>query len=456
MTIVVILVFFTLALLGMPLAFALGLASLGGLLAGGIELSVLPQRMMHAVDSFPLMAIPLFMLAGELMVRAGIMKRMIHFANALVGRVHGGLAHVAIVAGMMLAAVSGAAVASASALGSTLVPAMRKTYDDGYSSAVVASAANLGAIIPPSNAMIVYALMAGSAVSVGGLFMAGVVPGILLTLGFMTVASVLSVKRGFKLTGDAFSFRTAAIEAWRALPVLAMPVVVVGGIVGGVFTPTEGAGIAVAYAVIVGFCVTRELKISDLAPALFQAAIGAAMVGALIAFAAGVTFLFTIDMVPAAMAEFLQGVSDNPTVFLVLVMSLLIVVGMFIESNAAYIMLVPLFAPVAGTFGIDPLLFGFLFVFNLVIGMMTPPVGVVLFVMSGITRVKMAALIRNVWPYVAVQYAVLILCLIFPGIVTWLPRALVPTLMYGTVCTNGGKSVTADGRWAWEFWSAKK
>ena len=186
----------------------------------------------------------------------------------------------------------------------------------------------------------------------------------------------------------------------------------------------EGAGIAVAYAVIVGFCVTRELKISDLAPALFQAAIGAAMVGALIAFAAGVTFLFTIDMVPAAMAEFLQGVSDNPAVFLVLVMSLLIVVGMFIESNAAYIMLVPLFAPVAGTFGIDPLLFGFLFVFNLVIGMMTPPVGVVLFVMSGITRVKMAALIRNVWPYVAVQYAVLILCLIFPGIVTWLPRAL--------------------------------
>lgn len=424
MTLAVIVIFFTFALLGMPLAFALGLASLGGLLAGGIELSVLPQRMMHAVDSFPLMAIPLFMLAGELMVRAGIMKRMIDFANALVGRLHGGLAHVAIVAGMMLAAVSGAAVASASALGSTLVPAMRKTYDDGYSSAVVASAANLGAIIPPSNAMIVYALMAGSTVSVGGLFMAGVVPGILLTIGFMAVASLLSVRRGFKLTGDPFSVRTAFVEAYRALPVLAMPVVVVGGIVGGVFTPTEGAGIAVAYAVIVGFFVTRELKLNDLAPALFQAAIGAAMVGALIAFAAGVTFLFTIDMVPAMMADFLQSVSQNPMVFLVLVMTFLIVVGMFIESNAAYIMLVPLFAPVASAFGIDPLLFGFLFVFNLVIGMMTPPVGVVLFVMSGITRVAMGDLIRNVWPYVAVQYAVLVLCLLFPGIVTWLPRLL--------------------------------
>lgn len=424
MTLVVLTTFFVFALIGMPLAFALGLASLAGLLVGGIELSVLPQRMMHAVDSFPLMAIPLFMLAGELMVRGGIMKRLIDFSNAIVGRLHGGLAHVAIVAGMMLAAVSGAAVASASALGSTLVPAMRKTYDDGYSSAVVAAAANLGAIIPPSNAMIVYALMAGSTVSVGGLFMAGVIPGVLLTIGFMAVASWLSLRKGFKLSGDPFDLRRAARETLRAFPVLAMPIVVVGGIVGGVFTPTEGAGIAVAYAVIVGFFVTRQLRIDDLAPALFSAAVGAAMVGALIAFAAGVTFIFTIDMIPAAMAQFLKDLTANPMVFLVLVMSMLIVVGMFIESNAAYIMLVPLFAPVAASFGIDPLLFGFLFVFNLVIGMMTPPVGVVLFVMSGITRVSMGELIRNVWPYVAVQYGVLVLCVLFPGLVTWLPRVL--------------------------------
>lgn len=424
MTTIVIIVFFTLALFGMPLAFALGLASLGGLLAGGIEIAVLPQRMMHAVNSFPLMAIPLFMLAGELMVRGGIMQRLIDFSNSIVGRLHGGLAHVAIVAGMMLAAVSGAAVASASALGSTLVPAMRKTYDDGYSSAVVASAANLGAIIPPSNAMIVYALMAGSSVSVGGLFMAGIVPGLLLTLGFMATATVLSVRKGFKLTGEPFSLRNVMVETWRALPILVMPIVVVGGIVGGVFTATEGAGIAVAYAMLVGFFVTRQLTIADVFPALFNAAVSAAMVGALIAFAASVTFLFTIDLVPAAMARFLQELTSSPTLFLILVMAMLIVVGMFIESNAAYIMLVPLFAPVAMKFGIDPLLFGFLFVLNLVIGMMTPPVGVVLFVMSGITRVSMARLIANVWPYVAVQYVVLVLCMVFPGLVTWLPRAL--------------------------------
>ncbi|WIY27399.1 TRAP transporter large permease [Parasedimentitalea psychrophila] len=424
MTLAVILIFFALALMGTPLAFALGLASLGGFLVGDIELTVLPQRMMHSVNKFPLMAIPLFMLAGELMVLGGIMQRLIDFANAIVGRLHGGLAHVSIVAGMMLAAVSGAAVASASALGSTLVPAMRKNYDDGYSAAVVASASNLGAIIPPSNAMIVYALMAGSSVSVGGLFMAGVVPGIMLTLAFMALASWLSYRKGFKLTGDVFDLRNALRETWRALPVLMMPIVVVGGIVGGVFTATEGAGIAVAYAVIIGFFVTKKLKVSDLFPALFKAAVGAAMVGALIAFAAGVTFLFTIDMVPAAIADFLVQVTSSPMIFLLLVMGILIVVGMFIESNAAYIMLVPLFAPVALTFGVDPLFFGFLFVFNLVIGMMTPPVGVVLFVMSGVTRVPMTELIRAVWPFVAVQYAVLVLCLIFPSIVTWLPRTL--------------------------------
>ena len=424
MTIAVIVAFLILALIGMPLAFALGLASLTGLLAGGIDLSVMPQRMLHAVDSFPLMAIPLFMLAGELMVRSGIMRLLIEFADALVGRLHGGLAHVAIVAGMILAAVTGAAVASASALGSTLVPSMRKSYDDGYSSAVIASAANLGAIIPPSNAMIVYALMAGSSVSVGGLFMSGIVPGIILTLGFMALASFISWRRGFKLTGNRLKARELVLRTWKALPVLLMPVVVVGGIIGGVFTATEGAGISVFYAFVMGMFVTRELKLSDLPDALFRAAVSAAMVGALIAFAAAVTFIFTIDMVPARIAGLLQSVTSNPEIFLILVMLILLTVGMFIESNAAYIMLVPLFAPVAISFHIDPLLFGFLFVFNLVIGMVTPPVGIVLFVMSGITKLPMASLIRNIWPYVLLQYGVLVLCMLFPDIVTALPRAM--------------------------------
>ncbi|MCT4332754.1 TRAP transporter large permease [Paracoccus sp. YLB-12] len=424
MTLIAVLVFFGLALLGTPLAFALGLGSVAGLMAGDIPMTVLPQRMMHAVNSFPLMAIPLFMLAGELMVKAGIMQRLVEFSNAVVGRLHGGVAHMGIVAGMMLAAVSGAAVASASALGSALVPAMRRNYDDGFSSAVIASAANLGAIIPPSNAMIVYALMAGSSVSVGGLFMAGVVPGMLLTIGFVVLSSFISWRRGYPLTGRPFSFRHLLRETWRALPVLMMPVVVIGGIVGGVFTPTEGAAIAVIYAMLVGFFLTGKLRLSDLPSSLFRAAVGSAMVAALIAFAAGLTFLMTVDMVPAAAADFLQGLTASPMMFLVLVMILLIVVGMFIESNAAYIMLVPILAPIAVAYGIDPLLFGLLFVLNLVAGMMTPPVGVVLFVMCGITKVSMASMIRNIWPFVAVQYVVLLMCLLVPGLVTWLPRIL--------------------------------
>lgn len=424
MTLAVVVVFAILALLGMPLAFALGFASFAGISISGIDFFIMPQRMMHAIDSFPLMAIPLFMIAGELMVCSGIMNRLIDFANSLIGRVHGGLAHVTILSGGILAAVSGAAVASASALGSIIVPSLRKYYDDGYSSAVIASAANLGPIIPPSNAMIVYALMAGSSVSVGALFMAGIIPGIILTFALMGTASYLSYRKGFPLTGEKFNLTRVFRQARRALIILLMPVVVIGGIVGGIFTPTEGAGIAVAYALFIGFVVTRELKVSDLPGALFRAAIGSSVVAALIAFAATVTFVFTIDLVPMKLSTFLQEFTQNPRVFLGLVMVVLLIVGMFIESNAAYIMLVPLLAPVALTYGIDPLYFGFLFVLNLVIGMMTPPVGVLLFVMCGITRISMSEMVRNVWPYVVVQYLVLILCIFMPEIVLFLPRIL--------------------------------
>lgn len=424
MTWIAIGLFLGLAVLGMPLAFALGFGSIAALYLLDFELVVMPQRMMHAVNSFPLMAIPLFMLAGELMVRAGIMDRLIAFANSLIGRVHGGLAHVTIVSGTILASVSGAAVASASAMGSTLVPSLKKYYPDAYSGAVIAAAANLGPVIPPSNAMIVYALMAGSTVSVGGLFMAGIVPGLILAIGFMLIASWISWKRGYALTGDAFCIRNVLIQARRATVIIMMPVIVVGGIVGGIFTATEGAAIAVVYSAFVGFAITRKLTLADLPGCLYRAAVTSAMVGALIAFAASVTFVFTIEMVPMLLSEWIQAMTSNPMVYVLLTMALLILVGMLIESNAAYIMLVPLFAPVAVAYGIDPLWFGFLFMFNLVIGMMTPPVGVLYFVMSGITRVPMMKLVQESIPFVIFQFAVLGLCIVFPSIVTALPRAL--------------------------------
>ncbi|GHA26022.1 TRAP transporter large permease [Oceanisphaera arctica] len=424
MTTLAIVLFLVLALLGMPLAFSLGLAALGGLAYSGIELSVLPQRMMHAVNSFPLMAIPLFMLAGELMVGGQVMQRTIDFANAVVGRVKGGLAHVTLLSGLGLASVTGAAVAGASALGTTMMPSMKKHYDVGFGSAVVASASNLGPIIPPSAAMIVYALMAGSSVSVGGLFMAGVVPGVLLVVGMMGLASYIAHRKGYAPTGEPFSWKNLLIQGKRAGAIILMPVVVIGGIVGGVFTATEGAAIAVVYAFIVGKWVTRKLSWDDLPGCMFRAALTSAVVGALIAFATPLTFLFTIELLPLRLSEFIQGFTSNPEVFLAMVMVMLLIVGMFLESNAAYIMLVPLFAPIALAYGIDPLYFGFLFVFNLVIGMMTPPVGVLLFVMCGIAKIPMSQLLRYVWPFIALQYLVLMLCWIFPEIVTALPHAL--------------------------------
>ena len=416
--------FMALALLGLPIAFAMGVAAMAALLASGVDLSIVPQRMMYAVNSFPLMSIPFFMLAGELMIKAGIVERLIGLANSVVGRVRGGMAHVAMLSGAGLATVSGAAVSDASALSAILVPSLSKIYDKGFAAALVAAAANLGPIIPPSGAMIVYAFMAGSSVSVGGMFMAGVVPGIIICAGFMVLCSCIATRRGWAVTGEPFQIRHVLAELRRSLVVLLMPVVVIGGIVGGAFTPTEGAAIAVVYSLIIGFFITRRLTLADLPGIVLRAGITSAVVGALIAFASVITYLMTVDLLPQKLSVLLLDMTSDPLVFLALVALLLFVVGMFLESNAAYIMLVPLLHPIALQYGIDPLHFGLLFVLNLVIGMLTPPVGVVLFVVCGVTKVSMRELVSNAWPFIALMYGVLVLCMLFPSVVTALPRAL--------------------------------
>ena len=420
----IILLFLLLATLGMPIAFALGAAALGAIMLSDIGFNMLPQRMMHSVNSFPLMAIPFFMLAGELMIKAGIVERLIDLANSVVGRVKGGLAHVTMLSGAGLATVSGTAASDASALSTILVPALTKAYDRGFATAIVAAAANLGPIIPPSAAMIVYAFMAGLTVSVGGMFMAGVVPGLIITAGFMSLCTWTAARRGWSATGEPFRLANVLGQFRRSFVIFLMPVIVIGGIVAGAFTATEGSAIAVVYALVVGLFVTRRLKLSDLPGALVRAAITSAMVGALIAFASAVTFLLTVDLLPQKLALLLQSITSNPLVFNLLVAALLFVVGMFMESNAAYIMLVPLLHPIALQYGLDPLHFGFLFVLSLVIGMLTPPVGVVLFVVCGVTGVPMRELVRNLWPFIALMYGVLVLCMLYPPLVTALPRAL--------------------------------
>jgi tripartite ATP-independent transporter DctM subunit len=422
MSIGIIVVFMVLAALGMPIAFALGAGALGAIAFSDIEFSMLPQRMMHSVNSFPLMAIPFFMLAGELMIKAGIVERLIDLANSIVGRVKGGLAHVTMLSGAGLATVSGAAASDASALSTILVPSLSRIYDRGFATALVAAAANLGPIIPPSAAMIVYAFMAGSTVSVGGMFIAGVIPGIIITIGFMLLASWIAHRNGWGATGEPFRLARVGAELRRSFVIFLMPVIVIGGIIVGAFTATEGSAIAVVYSLVVGLFVTRRLKLSDLPPAMIRAAITSGMVGALIAFASAVTFLLTVDLLPQKLTTLLTTMTTDALVFNLLVAVLLFVVGMFMESNAAYIMLVPLLHPIALHYGLDPLHFGFLFVLNLVIGMLTPPVGVVLFVVCGITKVPMRVLVKSVWPFIALMYGVLLLCMFFPPVVTWLPH----------------------------------
>ena len=424
MTAIVVALFFVFALLAMPLAFALGLAAFAGLAAGDVEWTVLPQRMMHAVNSFPLLAIPCFMLAGELMVEGGIMQKLVDLANSVVGRVRGGLGHVTVVSAASLSAISGTAVADATALASTLGPSLARAYGNGFGAAVVAASANLGPIIPPSAAMIVYAYMAGPSVSVGGLFMAGFIPGIIMAAAMMLLISWIARRRGYPFTGERFDVRNILTQVRQSLLIVLMPLVVVGGIVGGAFTATEGSAIAVFYALIVGIFFTRKLKWADLPPAIFRAAITTGVVAILIAFASAVTFLLSIDLVPQKLTAFLQSVTRDPVVFMWIVMAVLIVVGMFLESNAAYIMLVPLLAPIAELYGLDPLHFGFVFILNLVIGMLTPPVGVLLFVVSSARQVPVNTLLANVWPFIVCQFAVLVLCIVYPPVVTWLPRIL--------------------------------
>ena len=414
-------VFVVFAVTGMPLAYALGLAGLAGVLAGGFPPLQLAGKFVYALDSFPLMAIPLFMLAGQLMLRGGIMDRLIDLANAAVGRLTGGLGHVTVGAAMGLSSVSGSSVADATALGGTLGPSLTKAYGAPFGAALVASASNLGPILPPSIGMIVYAIVAED-VSIGALFLSGIVPGILLGLSTMALCSFIAHRRGFPPTGEPFQWKRVLHELRRSAIVFIMPILVIGGIIKGAFTSTEGAAIAVLYALIVGFFVTRRLKLSDIPIALLNAAIVTAIVGALIAFAAQVTYLLTAEMVGVTVGEWLTNLTDNPLLFTFIVMLVLIAIGMVMEANAAYLMLVPILAPIAAMYEIDPVYFGFLFVMNITIGGITPPVGVLLMVTSSIWRIKVTQIIREIWPFILLQYGLLLLIMFFPQIVLFLPR----------------------------------
>jgi len=408
--------------IGVPIAFGLGLAGAAAVVAWGqVPLWLLPQRMFTGVDSFVFMAIPFFILAGELMCTSGILDRLVKFTDSLVGHIRGGLAHVNIVASMIFAGISGSAVADAAALGAILIPSMQKEYDVDFGSGVCAGASTIGPIIPPSIPMVIYALAAGG-VSIAGLFLAGVIPGLLMGFGMMGIAYVIARRRGYPVRPRSLAWRDLLVRTWQVIPALLMPVIIVGGILGGIFTATEAAAVAVAYAILVGFLVTKELKWQDIPPALLKAGVTTSVVFMLIATSNVVSWLLTTQQVPLRIAQFLRAVAPSPWVFLLIVNIFLLIVGCLLDLSAAMIMFVPILAPVALLYGVDPLHFGFIVVLNLVIGLLTPPVGVCLFVVAGIARISLERLVRAVWPFLLWQVAILVLVTYVPAVCTAIPR----------------------------------
>ncbi|MDF2788650.1 MAG: transporter large permease [Neobacillus sp.] len=404
------LVFFALSV---PIAVSIGLASAIALWwEGSTPLIVLVQRSFTSIDSFPLMAIPFFILAGTLMEFGGISKRLINLANAFTGHLPGGLAIVTIVTAMFFSAISGSSAATTAALGSILIPGMiKRGYDAKFAGATQAVSGELGIIIPPSIPMILYGVTAS--VSIGDLFLAGFVPGILIGLALIMTVLIISKKQGYKREPKR-SAKEKLLAIKESFLALLMPVIILGGIYGGIFTPTEAAGVAVGYAFIVGVFVYKEIKLKMLVQVFTQSTVTTATIMFIISSAGLFGWIITRANVPQMVAEFFISISDNPIVFLLLVNLFLLIVGMFMETNASIIILAPLLLPVATELGVDPVHFGIIMIVNLALGMCTPPLGVNLFIASQIAKIRLDQISRGMLPYYLVLLVTLLLITFIP------------------------------------------
>ena len=412
---------FTMAL-GIPVAFCLALTSLLVLLViGDVPLHLIPQRMFTGMDSFPLMAVPFFILAGDLMNAAGITDRIVRFATVLVGHIRGGLAHVNIVASMFFAGISGSAVADTAAMGSIIIPAMEKDgYDKTFSAAVTAASSVIGPVIPPSIPVVIFALV--GSVSVGGLFLAGFLPGVLIGLGLMGVSYFLAKKHNYGTKQPLAPLREMASATRGAIIPLLMPIIILGGILSGIFTPTEAASIAVAYAILVGFFVLRTLKVTDLPHIFFRSMVTTSTILLVMATANIFTWILGTEQIPQALAGQITSFTTNPYVLLLLINIILLLVGCFLEGLAAIIIMTPILLPLATHAGIDPLHFGIVVVMTNVIGLITPPLGLCLFVVCSIAKVDLMRLIRVIVPFLLIELVALLIVTYVPAIPLWIPH----------------------------------
>ncbi|MCS7242016.1 MAG: TRAP transporter large permease [Candidatus Caldatribacterium sp.] len=422
MAFLLFLIFVGLLLMGFPVAFSLGVSSLVYLLLKGVPLNIIPQKMYSGIDSFVLLCIPAFIVAGNLMNTAGITRRIIHFSNAIVGFIRGGLALANVAASMIFAGISGTALADTASIGAILIPAMKdEGYDADFSAAVTASSSTVGPIIPPSVPMIIVGTLTG--LSVTRLFLAGAIPGILLGFSLMAITYYLSVKRNYP-KGERLPFRCVIRTLIDASWALGMVVLILFGILGGVFTPTEASVVAVVYALLVGLLVYRELKPRDIPRIVIESVRMTTAVMILVGLARLFAWIVTTERIPQLVAQGILSLSTNPYIVIFLINAILLFVGCFMETVAALVIFVPVLLPVAMRVGMDPIHFAVMVVLNLIIGLTTPPVGVCLFVAANIAKISLGELVKAMVPFLLVLLAVLFLVSYVPVLSLTLPNLL--------------------------------
>lgn len=400
--------------LGIPIGFVLSLASTGAIIHSDYPLIVVSQRFFTALDSFPLMAIPLFMLAGSIMGNGGITRRIIDFALSFVGNIRGSLSHVVAISGVIMGGISGSGVADTAALGSIMVPEMTKRgYDKGFSAALVASAGSIGLIIPPSIALIIYGVTTQS--SIGDLFVAGIIPGILIGCGFLGYSYYIAKKNNYPKEGKV-SWKSRWKSFKDTIWALVMPIIIIVGIRGGVFTATEGGAVVAVYALLISMFVYKEITIKDIPRICFEAAVNTATISTIIAATSLFSWLLSSEQIPQQITHTLLGITDNPILLLLLINLLLLFSGMFLDSGPAIMLLAPILAPVASNLGVNMVQFGLIMVINLTIGLLTPPVGTAMYVSSNVSGVPITRLSKKLLPFWLIMITVLLLVTFIPHI----------------------------------------
>jgi tripartite ATP-independent transporter DctM subunit len=423
MTIIVLSFFFVLFIvLGMPIAFAIGVASMLALLTQDVPIILISHYMFSGVDSFVLCAIPMFVLAGEIMLRGGMTRSLTDLSDLLVGKIRGGLGHTNIMASIFFAGITGSATADTTAIGSILIPAMSgKGYSRAYSTAVTIASSVIGPIIPPSLTFVIYAVAVGK-ISIAGLFLAGILPGILTAIGLMVINYVISKRRNYQKRSEPYTWP----EIWKivrqSIVVLIMPVLIIWGVISGAYTATESAAVASAYALILCLLVFRTIKFSDLGKIFFNCAKVSSIMFLLLATSNIFSYVLATENVPTLIANSMHSFTDNPLVFLLLINIILLLIGLVVDLFPAIFIFGPVFAPVAMSYGIDPLHFGLVFCVNLLVGLNTPPVGSGLFIGAAIGNVKLEELIREVTPFILIEFVILFIITYVPAFTLTIPR----------------------------------